>query len=135
MVDGWFDGRIAHKFHSNFLCVRWAFNQKVNFVHSEDLPENIIILFHYLNTNAISSLEIRVGNSSDHQSDNPLCNWLTSKDFSRKAEEKYVVVSCSDEPYVIGRYVSFIANDFDVPLTLCQGNYQTHHLNPSSIYI
>ena len=73
--------------------------------------------------NYIFSLEIRLGNSSVHQ-DNPLCGWLRGKELSdikEKGDQNYKLISCSDESHVVGRYVSFISNDLDTPLTLCQG--------------
>ena len=68
------------------------------------------------------SLEIRVGNSSEHQ-DNPLCMWLRGKELSdiKPSENKYLLISCLDDLNTVGRYVSLVSNDVDSPLTLCQG--------------
>ena len=56
--------------------------------------------------------------------DNPLCGWLRGKELSEineNEQKSYKLISCSDESHVVGRYVSFISNDLDTPLTLCQG--------------
>ena len=77
----------------------------------------------------IRSLEIRVGNSSEHQ-DNPLCTWLRGNELSNieSKEIKYLLISCLDDPYTVGRYVSLVSNDGDTPLTLCQGKKLFHNI-------
>ena len=86
-------------------------------------------------THYIFSLEIRVGNSTDHH-ENPLCNWLRGNDLSDVKQNdgrSNKFVSCFDESQVVGRYVSLISNDADIPLTLCQGTYCYIHQNENII--